>query len=120
MNSRRYFLARSLSMLIRPKEADPAITYFGPDAFLVEHRGLHCGVGRQADGSWQLAFSIFRTTKTWGGETEERVKPSPTLQAKLRELGIVTENDGLSLVGRSEVPVDAEELLRKMMLVPRR
>jgi hypothetical protein len=116
--NRRHFLVRFLAMLVRRKEADSAITYFGSDAFLIECGVLHCGVGRQGDGTWLLSFNVYRTMKTWWGGTEERMVPSAALHQRLAEIGITVEYDGHptypSMVGRSEVPVDPGELLRQM------
>jgi len=49
--SRRFFLARSLLLLVGPGEAESLITDFGSDGFLVECGGLHCGVEPGPDGN---------------------------------------------------------------------
>lgn len=117
MPSRRLFLAQCLLLLLGSDEPEAAVTFFSADNFLAECRGLHCAVEHQDDGSSLLVFSVFPTTKWWGSKIMERLVPSSTLQRKLLEVGIAAEYDGWSLVGRSEVPVDARELLDKMSLL---
>jgi hypothetical protein len=115
--NRRHFLARSLSPLIPTAEEE--ITDFGEDGFFVQCGDLHCGVGK-IDGIWILSFAVFRTTKAWFYEEEVRLMPSPQLKQRLAELGIATEYDGPCLVAKSEVLVDAAELLRKMKMAESR
>ena len=87
--------------------------------FLILCRELHADATPEANGSWELRFNIFVTTKTWWGRIDEKRKvPSTTLQEKLSAIGIRTKYDGgpiyPSLVGRSRGPVDPHDLLRRM------
>lgn len=102
------------------------MTHFDRDeggGCVVECRGLICGVGQEADGTWHLCFSIWKTTTyPWGRVETKRKVPSAALREQLaRIVGIETNFDGYlpypSLVGKVRCQPDPNGLLRKMQKV---
>ena len=123
-HTRRSFLRGVLSHVTASPEPEcKVVTFEGEEdddgGFLVLCRELSCSASPEADGSWELRFNVYVTTRTWWGRIDTRRKiPSATLQEKLSGIGIATEYDGQptypSLVGRSKSPIDPNTLMAQL------
>ena len=119
-------LSRCLISAIAPsRQPECEITYFDASdggGYVVGCRGLICGVGQEADGTWRLHFTIWVTTVyPWGLEVTKRKVPSAELREQLaRIVGIETRLDGQcpypSLVGKARRQPDPNELLKRMKM----
>ena len=102
----RRLLEKAISLLWPSPDPAYAITHFDDGDFVVACRGLHCGVGREDDGTWSVCFNVWITTRAWYGRLDSMRKvPSTRLQEAILEiLGIKTtlEDDPTypSLIGR--------------------
>ncbi len=121
--TRRRFL-RCLAEIVAPsRQPECLITHFDASeggGFVVECRGLICGVRKEDDGSWSLCFTIWVTTKyPWGRIVTRRKVPSAPLCDQLEKiLGIKTTLDNQfpypSLLGQTPRQPDPNDLLRRM------
>ena len=97
----------------------PSITCFGDDYF-VDCGELGCNVERQADGTWELSFTIYTMTEYPSGQSVmSRKVPSNTLREQLwGSLGIRTRLAGHpiypTLVGRLPCRPDPNNVLTAM------
>ncbi len=121
--TRRRFLRCLMSIIAPSRQPECSVTHFDKDeggGFVVECRGLICGVRQEDDGTWSLCFSVWKTTTyPWGRVVTKRKVPSVALREHLaRIVGIETTLDGLcpypSLVGKARRQPDPNQLLRKM------
>ncbi len=124
--TRRRFLRCLISAIAPSRQPECEITYFDASdggGYVVECRGLICGVGQEADGTWRLHFTIWVTTVyPWGLEVTKRKVPSAELREQLaRIVGIETRLDGQcpypSLVGKARRQPDPNELLKRMKML---